>query len=122
MIHQLKNLKHIEPDQDFLIRSRSIILTSPQRPGYLFKVKNAFGHTLKLSLALGLMAIMLTAVSGRLLPTPSFLLASINNRQLTRELSKTEFNIQLAEANYYKEIEQIDLALNEIIGNSHASY
>ena len=121
MTDQFKNLKKIEPDPDFLARSKRSILTSPQKPQYLFGAKYAFNHLFKISFALGLMTIMLLAVSGRLSPAPGYFLASINNKQLMREIAKVDFNIQLAEVKYYQEIsKQINLALNEIINNGHA--
>lgn len=122
MINQLRQLKRIEPDADFLARSKKIILNTSPRPKYLFQLRHATSQFFKVSGALGLMALMLLAVSGRLMPAPASLIASLNSKQLMRESARYDFNIQLAEAQYHQEVnKQINLALNEIISNGKVS-
>ena len=122
MINQLRQLKKIEPSADFLARSRKMILTISPKPKYLFQLRHATNHLFKMSFALGLMAVMILAISGRLAPAPASLIASLNNKQLVRESARYDFNLQLAEARYHQEIERkINLALSEIISNGQAS-
>lgn len=122
MINQIKNLKSIEPESDFLARSKSVILASPQKSPYFFTARNTFNHLFKVSFALGLMVLMILAVSGRLVSNTNSFVASVNNRQLNRELSGVDFNIQLAQVKYHKEVnDQVNLALIEIINNGQAS-
>ncbi len=121
MINQLKQLQRIEPDADFLARSKKIILTASPKPEYIFQLRHAATHFFKVSFALGLMAVMLLVISGRFAPAPASLIASLNSKQLVRESTKYDFNLQLAEAQYYQEVDkQINLALNEIISNGKA--
>lgn len=122
MISQLRQLKKIEPDADFLARSKKIILNTAPKPKYLFQLRHAANHAFKMSFALGLMAVMILAISGRLAPAPASLIASLNNKQLLRESTKYDFNLQLAEAQYHQEVEKkINLVLNEIISNGQTS-
>lgn len=116
LIHYLKSLKAIKPDSDFLLQSKKIILSHPKKPSYVFHLRNELFNILKFSFAVGLTAIMLLSLGGKLFPKNNIFVASLNNKNLVKESLKADINIQLAEAKYYKETTaQVTLALNEII-------
>lgn len=121
LLQILKSLKDVGPEPGFSERSRRLILAAPQKPSYLFKIKDALVHSLKISFAIGLTAVMMLSLSGRFSPVPSFMLASLNNKKLVKEGLGANLNIQLAEARYYAEVNaQINLALKEIISNGQS--
>ncbi len=120
LLEYLKSLKSINPDSDFLSRSRNLILNQPKRPAYVFHVRNQFLNVFKFSLAIGLSLIMFLSLSGKLFPKNNIFVASLNNKNLIKESLKADINIQLAEVKYYKETSaQVTWALSEIINNEN---
>ena len=109
LIQKIKILQSIDPDADFLARSRRIILASPQKSSYLKRTQLIVVNFLKISFALALMVVMMLSVTGRLIPVPGSLLAN---------QPAPSFNIRLSEARYHQEINnQINLALKKIISD-----
>ncbi len=116
LVHYLKSLKSIKPDDGFLLQSRNIILSQTSKPSYVFRLKNELLNVLKFSFAVGLTAVMFLSLGGKLFPKNNIFVASLNNKNLVKESLKADIDIQLAEAKYYKETTaQVTLALNEII-------
>ena len=122
LIEYLKSLKSIQPDKDFLKRSRNLILAYPKKPSYAFHIKNGIFNTARFSLAISLMALMLLVLGGKIFPKQNIFVASLNNKNLVKESLKANINIQLAELKYYKETTaQVTLALNEIINKQQSN-
>lgn len=99
LFKNLKSLKKLAPDQEFLNRSRRTILAI-EKPAsssrfYAFQLKHRLRESLIFTVALGLASLMLyVATTG---------LNNTGQPALTQE-SKPDLNIQLIKAKYYKEI------------------
>ncbi|MFH1759351.1 MAG: hypothetical protein ABH822_02210 [Patescibacteria group bacterium] len=88
---QLKQLKHLKPDQEFLQYSRQEILNTSKPPRSIFLLKNS----LNFAVAVGLAALLMFVVTDGLNKSaqPSSLVEN-----------KPDFSIKLEEARYFKEI------------------
>lgn len=117
LFNKIKSLKQIRPEADFALSSRRIILSTAKKPHYQILFRKQLQQTLTLSAAMG-MAVILLIIVGRISSLPleglsPELISSLNNKDLTLEQENLSFNIQLAEAKYYKEsTNQITMALN----------
>ncbi len=117
LFSKIKLLKQIKPEADFALSSRRIILSATKRPHYQILFKKQLQQTLILSAAMG-MAVVLLVIVGRVsnLPLKGLspdLISSLNGKELASEQQNFNFNIQLAEAKYYKEsTNQVTMALN----------
>lgn len=114
----LTKLKTIEPGQDYKERSRALILSSPQGSLYpqIFKqLTNTFQFGAAFSLAAVFIFLILGGLSvlNKKVLSPS-LLAGVNQENITLELEKIDFQIQLSQAEYYENsAEKIEVALRE---------
>lgn len=117
LFNKIKLLKQIRPEAGFASSSRRIILSAAKKPHYQILFRKQLQQTLILSAAMG-MAVILLMIVGRVSSLPleglsPELISSLNSKDLTLERENLNFNIQLAEAKYYKEsTTQITMALN----------
>lgn len=102
---KLATLKNIQPDADFVLRTRMTATALPQ-----FK-KNIWLHirqSIYYSLALGLSALLLVTLIGRmsyihLFDSSPMIIGSLQTKALMSEADLTNFEIQLADAQYFED-------------------
>jgi|SRR3989344_6429803 len=117
LFNKIKLLKQIKPEADFALTSRRIILSTTKKPHYQILFKKQLQQTLILSAAMG-MAVILLLVVGQVSSLPldglsPNLISSLNSKDLASEQQNLDFNIQLADAKYYKEsTTQVTMILN----------
>ena len=117
LFNKIKLLKQIRPEAGFALSSRRIILDTTKKSHYQILFKKQLQQTFILSAAMG-MAVVLLVIVGRISSLPleglsPELISSLNSKDLTLEQENLNFNIQLAEAKYYKEsTTQVTMALN----------
>jgi len=119
LLQNLKALKRtLDPDPEFLHRSRDLILTSRQKSPYIFQTRNILSDGLKWSLALGLTSLLLFIIVGGFNPSNKNFLASLNEKALLKESGRVTFNIELDEIRYRQQLEKnIAVVIDEIISN-----
>jgi len=113
IIKQLKKLKSIRPETNFVFTAKQNILTTPQKRFFTFTYfQTRFlltGTTIVLLLTLTLSIANLSKTSSL---SKNFF---SNPEEITREFENLDINIQLQEINYRQNINEIiALALNEI--------
>jgi hypothetical protein len=114
----LTKLKNIEPSQDYKERSRSLILSSPQ--GSLYpKILGQLTNTFQFGAAFGMAAVFIFLILGGLsvlnkkVLSPT-LLSGVSQENISLELEKIDFQIQLSQAEYYEDsAAKIEVALNK---------
>lgn len=102
---KLGSLKSIQPDANFAVRTRHNTTLLPQ-----FK-KSLWAHiceSMYYSLALGLGALLLIALVGRmsyihLLNSSPIIIGSLQTKALVNEAELANFKIQIAEAQYFED-------------------
>lgn len=115
LIKQLKQLKNIEPDPNFAVRSKLLILSSPRKMG-IFWVSPVW----RFGFALGIFAIITTlTILFQTNKTPQPVLSSsFSENKLQEEFDNLSINISLEEIKYRQALNQaIVSALNEVSEN-----
>ncbi len=112
IIKQLKKLREIEPDGDFLNRSRSFIV-SYEKPGTSVRLRSYFA-----AWAASFAVIFLIVLGYVFLPTKNNSLPIASAETLTNELQGMNVNLTLEEMSYNNEVNQtINSAISEITNN-----
>lgn len=118
----IKQLKKIEPSQEYKARSLGLILSSPQNNGNIFSLN--FFEILKFGAALSLTGLLITIsvsdsfsrFNARLLSP--VLLASLDEEKITNEAGQVDIKITIAEAKYYNDsTRKVAIALDETAKN-----
>jgi hypothetical protein len=118
----IKQLKKIEPSQEYKARSLGLILSSPQNNGNIFSLN--FFEILKFGAALSLTGLLITIsvsdsfsrFNARLLSP--VLLASLDEEKITKEAGQVDIKITIAEAKYYNDsTRKVAIALDETAKN-----
>ncbi|MDO8443219.1 MAG: hypothetical protein Q7S81_03135 [bacterium] len=118
----IKQLKRIEPSQEYKAHSLRLILSSPQNIGNGFSVR--FFEILKFGAALSLTGLLIvisvsdsfSKFNARLLSP--VLLASLDEEKITKEAGQVDIKITIAEAKYYNDsTKKVAIALNETAKN-----
>lgn len=122
LFKNLKSLKNIKPDADFAIHSRATILGTTKRPYYQILFKKQLQQAFSLSVAIGLTIVLLFSLGNlsrlRLNGFSPALISSLNSNDLAIEKQQLSFQIELAEAKYYKEsTNQVTMALDNVFTN-----
>jgi len=106
---QLKKLKGIQPDPDFIRRSKSVIIALHPHPAAMrFRVPFSLFWA-------GAMAVVLLLAVVIFPAEQSVSISSLNPDRLAQELNDLDINVQLKEIKYYQTSNQeIALAINEI--------
>ncbi len=114
----LTKLKTIEPEQGYKERSRALILSSPQGSFYP-RILQQLANTFQFGAAFSMAAVFIFLILGGLsvlnkrVLSPT-LLSGVNQENITMELEKIDFQIQLSQAEYYENsAEKIEVALSE---------
>ena len=123
----IKQLKRIEPSQEYKARSLGLILSSPQNNGNIFSLNFFAGSAreiLKFGAALSLTGLLITIsvsdsfsrFNARLLSP--VLLASLDEEKITKEAGQVDIKITIAEAKYYNDsTRKVAIALDETAKN-----
>ncbi|MEK7641126.1 MAG: hypothetical protein AAB389_03985 [Patescibacteria group bacterium] len=123
LIKILKSLKSIVPDQEFISKSRNLILSAPQHTRGWFIFHGGVLQSIKmgaaLTLASGLLFIVLGGISffnvRNLSPV---MLSSINSSNIEAEADSVDFHIQLGQAKYDVDSEkEIGAKIDELLNN-----
>ncbi|MDD5431089.1 MAG: hypothetical protein PHP03_02605 [Candidatus Pacebacteria bacterium] len=119
IIEILKQLKLIEPEQEFKTRSLNVILGAPQIQGSFIMKKFfesvKFGATLSLACFFILVVIGGISVLREISPAN---LASLNTETINKEYNASDIRITLSEINYYSDsLDKVAMALTEAIKN-----
>jgi len=118
----IKQLKKIEPSQEYKAHSLRLILSSPQNIGNGFSIR--FFEILKFSAALSLTGILIvisvsdsfSRFNARLLSP--VLLSSLDETKIMKEAGQVDIKITIAEAKYYNDsTKKVAIALNETAKN-----
>jgi hypothetical protein len=123
IIKTLKSLRAIEPSNDFIHRSKSVILNTPKTNHHLSTLKMGFWESLKFGAALSLASILIFVIVGgasyvkNLAPT---VLTGLEDNNLLSEASAVDFQIKLSEIKYYEEAaKEVTALLNEVSKNEN---
>ena len=114
-------LRSVEPDRDFVARSKRLILATAQEPRQRFSLSFLEGVTVQTAFAYASI-IMVMFVGGvtYLKSTPAHLSQSLNDDVLVQEVRSASFEIQIAEARYYDEsADAVALALEKLAGEQN---
>ena len=119
LFKSLRLLKKIEPEVDFITHSREVVLGSSKRPLYRSLLRQQFNQVLALGLTMSLAVVLIVAMGNisrlKLNGFSPDILANLNNKELNREKENIDFQIHLAEANYYKEsTQEITMAIGNV--------
>lgn len=107
LLKQLKSFRAINPDAAYAARSRAFILSANRQPRYQLVFRKQLRQISTLGVALTMAIVLLFVVSSvSHLPLKGLspdILTSLNHQDLAAETEQAGFQIQLAEAKYYKE-------------------
>lgn len=125
IIKTLKAFRAIEPGNDFMHRSKSVILATPKINHHLSTLKISFWESLKFGAALSLASILIFIIIGgvsyfnikKLAPG---VLTGLDDNNLLSEASAVDFQIKLSEIKYYEEAaKEVTALLDEISKNEN---
>lgn len=123
LIKFLKQLKLIEPSEEFIKRSRPTILSAPQLNRSIFSFKSNIFEGFRLAAALTLGSALLFVFLGGVSylnmnnGTPG-LLTDANEESLRAEEEKSDFQIELSQVNYDLDAEKgIGARIDEFLKN-----
>ena len=118
----IKQLKSIEPSEDYKSQSLRVILSAPQ------KAENKFGlniwDVIKYSTAMGLTGVLIMfflsdaffSLNAKILSP--ILLSSLSEENIKNEASEVGIKISISEAKYYNDsVNKVAVALNETAKN-----
>ena len=118
----IKQLKKIEPSQEYRAHSLRLILSSPQNAENKFSIR--FFEILKFSAALSLTGLLIiisvsdpfSRFNARLLSP--VLLSSLDEEKIQKEAGQVDIKINIGEAKYYNDsTKKVAVALNETAKN-----
>lgn len=118
----IKQLKRVEPSQEYKAHSLRLILSSPQNTENRFSIR--FFEILKFGAALSLTGLLIvisvsdsfSKFNARLLSP--ILLASLDEEKITKEAGQVDIKITIAEAKYYNDsTKKVAIALDETAKN-----
>ena len=120
IIKTLKALRAIEPSEDFVKRSRGLILASPRENHHLAGFKFRIWESFRFAGALAMASFLIFAIFGGLAyfnikNLGPMILTSFNEGNLLTEANSLDFQIRLNEVNYYEEsAKQVTALLDEV--------
>jgi len=118
----IKQLKKIEPSEEYKTKSLSLILAHAQNPENKFSFN--FLEVFKYSIAMGLTGILIVfsfsdafvGLNARILSP--ILLSSLNEEKIQNEANQVDIKITVSEAKYYNDsINKVAVALDETAKN-----
>lgn len=118
----IKQLKKIEPGEEYKNHSLRLILSSPQKQSGIFSIR--IFEMIKFGAALSLTGILMIASLSSIFPSLNarllapVLLSNLNEDKIANEAGQVDIKITISEAKYYNESSQkVAIALDETAQN-----